>query len=1263
MSRIGLTLMAFVMSAAASFARENIGKPPGGGKLSTSPKLHAGDCAPATSSIDLDINNIRARIHNGGDMWWDLVNNAKYEVPKSLPGQPENPSSLFAGAVWIGGIDAQNQLKVAAATYRQSGNDYFPGPLDENGVIDATICNLWDKHFEVLGSEIDSFLQLFEATGGNISPNQIPKGVLNWPAYGNPYFPQVGNRNMAPFEDYDGNGYYDPTGGDYPVIDETCQKKTYADQMIWWVYNDNGNIHTETGAINIGMEIQALAFAFKTNDEVNDMTFYKYRLYNKATIPLDSCFMGQWVDPDLGCYTDDYIGCDIETGLGIVYNANAVDAQSCALNYGNQPPYLGVDYFQGPFDENGVRLGLSSFLYYNNDFSQIGNPEDASDYYGYLSGTWKDGTPFTYGGNAYGGTVKTNYVFPDDPSDPNGWSECAANNPPADRRTMQNSGPFRLDPGASNEIVVGVVWVRPPIGTYPCPPYKLLKQADEKAQALFDNCFQLKDGPPAPDLEIVELDRELIISIVNTKDIENFSIADPAIKALNSPDSLYRFEGYKLYQLVNGDVSVQDYDDPSKARLIFQCDVKNGVGKIVNYVYDVNLDVPGQDQVPNVPVLMVDGADQGISHTVRVINDAFATGDPRLINNKTYYFSIVSYAYNYFKVNDTIFDDEGNIISITSVFQNQPYLEGRKNIKIYSAIPHLTAPESGGLVLNASYGDGPVITRLEGAGHGRLVVDLTPESVQDILNSPNHRSYRLTYQGGKGPVNIKVYNPKVVPNATFELALVDANPIGANKLLNAATTRWYIKNLNTGEVVYSDTTINYGNEQLIPDWGLSVYILQSRNPGNTNTVPGDETFGYLESSLTYADPQKMWLSGVQDQDGETPLNWIRAGSSNAPNSEYPDYIGIDPNKHFANIINGTWAPYRLAANDATKPLSPAWNDVSHTSSTLNPLDSLISIDLVFTPDRSKWSRCVVIELQNEAVLAEGGKKKFDLRAGQSRDIDGNPIAGETGMSWFPGYAINPETGERLNVFFGEDSWLVSQNGRDMWWNPTSGLFSPVFEIWAGGKHFVYVSRTRYDGCANFYNLLKTGATTDRRNVMKTICWVGIPMLASGYEFLPISEGFIPTETTLRIRVAKPYKQYFTDDVTNNGMPRYQFSTANLAAVRGDLPTAQSALDLIRVVPNPYYAYSAYEVSQVDNRVKITNLPPKCTITIYALNGTQVRRFERDDPTITSLDWDLKNDAGIPIASGLYIIHINAPGIGEKTLKWFGVLRPTDLTNY
>jgi flagellar hook assembly protein FlgD len=99
--------------------------------------------------------------------------------------------------------------------------------------------------------------------------------------------------------------------------------------------------------------------------------------------------------------------------------------------------------------------------------------------------------------------------------------------------------------------------------------------------------------------------------------------------------------------------------------------------------------------------------------------------------------------------------------------------------------------------------------------------------------------------------------------------------------------------------------------------------------------------------------------------------------------------------------------------------------------------------------------------------------------------------------------------------------------------------------------------------------------------------------------------------------------------------------------------------LINIVPNPYYAYSDYERGRLDTRVKITNLPDVCEIKIYTTNGKLVRTFKKDSP-ITSIDWDLNNHKGIPIASGVYLIHVSVPGIGDRIVKFYGAMREVDL---
>ena len=136
---------------------------------------------------------------------------------------------------------------------------------------------------------------------------------------------------------------------------------------------------------------------------------------------------------------------------------------------------------------------------------------------------------------------------------------------------------------------------------------------------------------------------------------------------------------------------------------------------------------------------------------------------------------------------------------------------------------------------------------------------------------------------------------------------------------------------------------------------------------------------------------------------------------------------------------------------------------------------------------------------------------------------------------------------------------------------------------------------------------------------------------------------------------------FSISSSNKFNPRYSFNTSDKVVEFNNKPTAVSALEMINVVPNPYYGYSEYETNQLDNRIKITNLPRRATISIFTVSGTLVRRLKKDDD-VTSIDWDLKNDYGVPIASGLYVLHVKTKD-GEKILKWFGALRPMDLDTF
>lgn len=73
-------------------------------------------CVRPTRQIEMQVNNVRARLLTGGDIWSE----AQYVVPKPAPGQLP-VSSLYAGGVWIGGVDRAGNIKLSGVTYRSQG--------------------------------------------------------------------------------------------------------------------------------------------------------------------------------------------------------------------------------------------------------------------------------------------------------------------------------------------------------------------------------------------------------------------------------------------------------------------------------------------------------------------------------------------------------------------------------------------------------------------------------------------------------------------------------------------------------------------------------------------------------------------------------------------------------------------------------------------------------------------------------------------------------------------------------------------------------------------------------------------------------------------------------------------------------------------------------------------------------------------------------------------------------------------------------------
>lgn len=115
---------------------------------------------------------------------------------------------------------------------------------------------------------------------------------------------------------------------------------------------------------------------------------------------------------------------------------------------------------------------------------------------------------------------------------------------------------------------------------------------------------------------------------------------------------------------------------------------------------------------------------------------------------------------------------------------------------------------------------------------------------------------------------------------------------------------------------------------------------------------------------------------------------------------------------------------------------------------------------------------------------------------------------------------------------------------------------------------------------------------------------------------------------------------------------HKVTTADKKALKGD--AANFSLDRIGITPNPYKGASAFETSNIKDEVRFTDLPDNCTIRVFTLDGTLVRTLSHNSPN-GYLTWDMANENGLRLASGMYLIHVDVPNVGEKVLK-FGVVR-------
>lgn len=408
------------------------------------------------------------------------------------------PVIYIDGIVWGGFVkDGQTpQLRVGGQTY-QSGT--MPGRIISKGIAEdpnAAEVRIWRirKDYQTAdltrdAAEINS-IPIEEVTEEQIQAvrQQYDKDWNEWPV-----------EKGAPFNDSNRNGIRDP--GEEPGI-------AGADLVVWFVANDLDEVAVAefSSSPPIGLEMQVTLWAYNRLEVLGNVIFKRFRLIYKgtATTPdtarIDSMYLAQFSNPDLGTFSDDFVGCDTVLSLGYVYNSDLVDDKFS--EFGLLPPAVGYDFLQGPLvpaSQNDVaifdlrtkpgfkNLPLTSFVYegagdafgfpgsldslarfrWFNLFRGLFPSTDIENPLPFIDPTTNQPNRFTFCGDPLMGT---------------GWID-GISLPPGERQLLATSGPFNMALGDTQEVVIALIGA---MGEDNLLSVARLKETDAQIQSFYN---------------------------------------------------------------------------------------------------------------------------------------------------------------------------------------------------------------------------------------------------------------------------------------------------------------------------------------------------------------------------------------------------------------------------------------------------------------------------------------------------------------------------------------------------------------------------------------------------------------------------------------------------------------------------------------------------------------------------------------------------------------------------------------------------------
>lgn len=442
-----------------------------------------------------------------------------------------------------------------------------------------------------------------------------------------------------------------------------------------------------------------------------------------------------------------------------------------------------------------------------------------------------------------------------------------------------------------------------------------------------------------------------------------------------------------------------------------------------------------------------------------------------------------------------------------------------------------------------------------------------------------------------GGVTIIVTDPSKLTGDDYTVTFSVDTTGGANIPL------WHLTNTTTGEILLANQTNQSGNANYLPTEGFTAIVLGAPNGfKNFLTIangagPIDPPTGAAAEFQGFPTPERP---GASQQVG-SGVWMINAGGGDG---SYGSFLGRSlRGDNFDRVVpfdwemrftaRGSWAVKAFNTGEVVKVPFELWNIGSNTPD--DPSDDV---------------RLIPWFLDNAEV---GGLQTDPNGLTFQLDPNDHPTSGGTNDPYTPWIywriPVDDSPGEAgYNAFTAAiDTTLFGVIGAD-----ASGTYD-------------------YESPEAFARMVLVSFNGDE---------VSDGVVEPGTQMTP-EEG-----TIFRIISTKP----------NTPADRFTFSTAGFEPTSNDARTAEDVLALANVFPNPYYGFNSRETSSFSRFVTFSHLPQRAIIRIFNMAGALVRAIDKNDATQFAT-WNLQNESELPVASGIYIAHIEFPELGiSKNLK-------------